>query len=194
MEQFRSAAGKGRREGLAQDDFVVIAAAHAFSHGFYAGHVLLRRVVADDGTLVAFSDARERLGRALEAARRFFAARKVELEALDLLLLPIHEINVVAEEQAQIVNVRSRQLLLDRIEAEQQVVAESAGQSKARSQRVMKLGNEGAEDRKNRRLLAPLFFRKQLGERLQRAAKRPAFIAKFIPVRMWSKHRLQQPV
>src|SRR5215469_820148 len=194
MEQFRSAAGKGRREGLAQDDFVVIAAAHAFSHGFYAGHVLLRRVIADDGTVAGLSRARDRLGAALEAASRFFAARKIELEALDLLLLPVHEINVVAKEQTQILNVRPRQLLLDGVEAKQQVVSECAGQGQPRRKRMMKLADECAEYRKNRRLFAPLFFREEPGQRLQRAAKRPAFIAKLIPMRMRSEHRLQQPI
>ena len=49
LEQLGRAAGIGRAEGLPQHDFVIIAAAHAFAHGFDLGHVLFGRVVGDDG-------------------------------------------------------------------------------------------------------------------------------------------------
>ena len=60
-------------------------------------------------------------------------ALEIVLEALDLLLLAIHEPDVVAEKQVQILVAVARQLLLDRLELEQQVVAEGAHQARRES-------------------------------------------------------------
>ena len=57
---------------------------------------------------------------------------EVVLVALDLLLLAIHEPDVVAEEQMQVLVAVARQLLFDGLELEQQVVAEGADQAEAR--------------------------------------------------------------
>ena len=64
-------------------------------------------------------------------------AREIELVTLDALLLAIHEVDVVAQEQVQILDVVTRQLQLDRIELQQQVVAECAHQRQARRQRML---------------------------------------------------------
>ena len=64
---------------------------------------------------------------------------KVEPVALDLLLLAIHEVDVVAQEQVQILDARARKLELDRIELEQQIVAERTHQGEPRRQGCVKL-------------------------------------------------------
>ena len=63
----------------------------------------------------------------------------------------------------------ARQLQLDGIELEQQIVAERAHQRQPRRQRMVELVDQRAQDRKRRRLLAALLFRKQRRQRLQRA-------------------------
>jgi hypothetical protein len=61
-----------------------------------------------------------------------FARARNRTVALDLLLLAVHEPDVVAEEQVQVLVAVARQLLFDRLELEQQVVAESAEKAEPR--------------------------------------------------------------
>ena len=84
------------------------------------------------GPASTFFGRLRRVGGARQAVGGDIAAREIVLVALDLLLLAIHEINVVAEEQMQILHVVARQLQLDGIELEQQIVAEGADQREAR--------------------------------------------------------------
>jgi len=51
---------------------------------------------------------------------------KVEPVTFDLLFLAIHEIDVVAQKQAQILDAGARVLEANRIEAEQQIVSKCA--------------------------------------------------------------------
>ena len=107
--------------------------AHAFAHRLDLRHVLLRRVIAGDRT-----GARAGVGGATAgaSARQSTRSRSLALEivlvALDLLLLAIHEIDVVAEKEMQILVAVPRQLQLDRIELEQQIVSERADQREPR--------------------------------------------------------------
>ena len=116
-----------------------------------------------------------------KSARGVFAAREIELVALDLLLLAIHEIDVVAEEQVQVLDVVARQLGLDRIEVEQQIVAERAHQREPRRQRIVKFVQQRAQHRKRRRLLAAFLFGEQRGQRLQLAVERRRSASRKIP-------------
>ena len=116
-----------------------------------------------------------RVAGAREPVRGQIAAREIVLEALDLLLLAIHEINVVAQEQVQVLDASARELQLDRIELKQQIVAERAHQRQARGQRMAEFVDEGAQNRKRRGLLAALFFGEQRGQRFQRPAQRAVF-------------------
>ena len=117
---------------------------------------------------------------------------EIVLVALDLLLLAIHEPDVVAEEQVQILVAVARQLLLDRLELEQQVVAERAHQAQPRILLAAELLDQRAQNRKGRRLLAALLFGKQRRQRLQPAGQHLAFEAELFPVRMLRQHRLEQ--
>ena len=90
-----------------------------------------------------------------------FAAREIVLEALDLLLLAIHEVDVVAEEEVQVFHVVARQLQLDGIELKQQIVAEGADQRQPRRERMMEFIEQRAQNGKRRGLLAALFFGEQ---------------------------------
>ena len=104
--------------------------------------------------------------------------------ALDLLLLAVHEADVVAEEQVQVLVAVARQLLLDRLELKQQVVAESAHQAQARILFAAEFVDQRAQNGKRRGLLAALLFRKQRRQRLQTAVQRAVRPAEFLPVRM----------
>ena len=92
------------------------------------------RVVGNDRTAAArWAAARSR--RASRARPRVETPprAKLVLVALDLLFLAVHEPDVVAEEQVQVLVAGARQLLFDGLELEQQVVAERADQRQARS-------------------------------------------------------------
>jgi hypothetical protein len=70
-----------------------------------------------------------RRGARLSGGRQF-SPREIVAIALDLFLLAIHEIDVVAEVQVQILHARARQLHADRIELEQEIVSERADQGR----------------------------------------------------------------
>ena len=200
LEQLGEAAGIGRGEGLAQHHFVIVAAAHAFAHLLDIGHVLFRLVIAGDGSRRKGLDLGDARGGAFDAlgGRRSASggrsARKLVGITVDLLLLAIHEVNLVAQEQAQIVAALARELELDRIEAEQEVVAESAHQGEPVRQGMVELGNQGADDRKRGRLFAPLLLRKQRRQWFERAAQGSVFERAGFPVRMRRQRRRQQMV
>ena len=113
--------------------------------------------------------------------RRQTLALEIVLIALDLFLLAIHQIDVVAEEQVQVLVAVARQFLFDRLELEQQVVAERAGQRQPAVLLVAEFSIKRAQNGKRGGLLAALFFRKQRGQRLQAAAQRAIHAARTIP-------------
>src|SRR3982751_5948585 len=84
--------------------------------------------------------------------------RELVGEALDLLLLAVHEVDVVAEEEVQVLLVLALQLQVDGVELEQQIVAEGADEGEARVLVGLKPLDGGGEDREGRGLLAALLF------------------------------------
>ena len=118
-------------------------------------------------------------------------ALEIVLIALDLFLLAVHQVDVVAQEQMQIFMAIARQLLFDRLELEQQVVAECAGQRQPAVLFVAELFDQRAQDGKAGGLLAALFFGKQLRQRLQAARQRAIHARERFPVRMALEHRQQ---
>ena len=82
-------------------------------------------------------------GRARRAAKSYWIA-------LDQLLLAIHEVDVVAEEEVKVFVSVARQPQLDRIELEQQVVAEGADQRQPRILRIPKLLDQARAEGKRR--------------------------------------------
>ena len=137
LEQLRGAARVRRAERLAENHFVVIAQAHSFADGFDVGGVLGGRMVADNRArrrlLFRFLDA---LGGVRKSARGVFAARKIKPVPFDVFLLAIHEVDVIAQEQAQILDAGARMLEANRVEAEQQIVTKCAHQGEAARQTV----------------------------------------------------------
>ena len=81
-----------------------------------------------------------------QAAGRDVLALEFVLIALDLLLLAVHEADVVAEIEVQILVAVARKLLLDGLELEQQVVAEGADEAQARILRAAEFVDERAQD------------------------------------------------
>ena len=67
-----------------------------------------------------------RLGCCGMARVEIVAASEVVPVALDLLLLAIHEVDVVAKKQVQVLVPGARELFLDGLELEQQIVSERA--------------------------------------------------------------------
>ncbi len=132
LEQLRSPAGVGRAERLPQHDLVVVAAAHALADRFDLGHVLFGQVVGIDRPRLRLRRRRDFGGFARKAAGRFAVALEIVLVTVDLLALAIHEEDVVAEEQVQVLVTAARERLFDRLELEQQVVAERAHQREVR--------------------------------------------------------------
>ena len=120
-----------------------------------------------------------------------FAAREFVAEALDLLRLAIHEPDVVAQEQVQVLVAVARQLALDGLELEQQVVAEGADQPQARILLAAEFLDQRAQNGKHRGLLAALLLRKQARQRAQAAGQNARLPAEVLPVRMAGQHRLQ---
>ena len=118
-------------------------------------------------------------------------AREVVAVALDLLLLTIHEPDVVAEEQVQVLVAVAGQLLLDRLELEQQVVPEGADQAQPRIFLAAKFLDQQPQNREYGRLFAALFFREQRRQRLEPPGEDPRFLAEFLPMRMACQHRPQ---
>jgi sRNA-binding carbon storage regulator CsrA len=57
---------------------------------------------------------------------------------------PIHEVDVIAEKQVQILVAAARQLLFDRLELKQQIVTEGANQGQPRILRMTKLLDQRA--------------------------------------------------
>src|SRR5689334_24418640 len=102
-------------------------------------------MIADDRTRRLLLDLLHALGRVRKSARRILTASKIEPVALDLFLLAIHEIDVIAQEQAQILDPGARMLEADRIEAEQQVVTKCTDQREPVRQRSMELGHQSAQ-------------------------------------------------
>ena len=133
-------------EGLAQHHFVIIAAPHALAHRLHVGHVLFRRVVGDDRAGRALLGRRDFFGVARQARGGDAVAREIVLVALDLLLLAVHEPDVVAQEQVQVLVAVARQFLFDGLELEQQVVAERADQAQARILFAAELLDERAQN------------------------------------------------
>ena len=80
----------------------------------------------------------------------------------------------------QILDAVARKLQFDRLELEQQIVAERADQREARGKRMAEFVDQRAQNRKRRGLLAALLFREQRGQRLQRAVERCRSISRTI--------------
>ena len=141
--------------------------------------------------LAGLSPRRRRnpLARSFQTLRGQTVALEVVLEPLDLFLLAVHVVDVVAKKQVQGLLAVSRQLQLDRIELEQQIVAESANDRESRVLDGVEILDQRAQNRKGRRLLAALFFREKLRQRLEPATERGAFEPKFLPVRMRFEQR-----
>ena len=72
----------------------------------------------------------------------------------------------------QIFLTAARQLLLDRLELEQQVVPEHADQRQPAVFRIPELFGDRAENRKDRGLFGPFFFREEGRHRLQPTGER----------------------
>ena len=119
-----------------------------------------------------------------QSARARTLALEFVLEALDLLFLAIHVPDVVAQKQVQILVAGARQLLFDRLELEQQIVAESSHQAQPRILFAAELLDQCPQNRKCRWLFAPLFLGKQRGEWFQPACQRLALKPEIVPVRM----------
>ena len=151
-------------------------------------------MVRCDGARFRSIGSREPLGRAGDALRGRFAARKIVLEALDLLLLAIHEVNVVAEKQVQVLDAGPRQLYLNRIELKQQVVAKGPDQRQAGSNRMAEFVDQRAEHRERRRLFAAFLFGEKLRKRLQLSAHRAGFPGETFPMRMRREQRMEKAI
>ena len=141
--------------------------------------------------VAGFSRRRHRLALAIERQRRDAVRLKIVLIPLDLLLLAIHEVDVVAEEQVHVLVPAARQLLLDRLELEQQIVAECADQRQARILGIPELLDQRAQDRKRRGLLAALLFGEELRQRQQASHQRTALLPERLPMRMLRQDRIQ---
>ena len=135
-------------------------------------------MAAGCGRLVRSSDAVES-----------FAPREIVAEPLDPFLLAIHVIDVVAEKQVQVLVALSRELQLDGIELEQQVVAECAHQREPRVVLTAEFVDQNSKNGKCRRLLAALLFGKQRGQRFQSPVQAGTLDLEFIPVGMFAKQR-----
>src|SRR5688500_13998383 len=79
----------------------------------------------------------------------------------------------------------ARQLLFDRLELEQQIVAERPDQSQPAILLAAKFFDESSQDRKHGRLLAALFFREQRRQGLQPAGEHSSFESELLPVGMF---------
>ena len=133
--------------------------------------------------------ARACVGGATAAPSRFrprvrhAVALELVLVALDLLLLAIHVPDLVAEEEVQIFVAVARQLLFDRLELEQQVVAEGADQPEAGILFAAELFDQRAQNRECRGLLAALFFGEERRQRLQACRPGRRLRSRTLPVR-----------
>ena len=110
-------------------------------------------------------------GGAREAAGGFFAAREIELVALDLFLLAIHEIDVVAEEQAQVVHAFARHLDFDGIEAEQEIETEGSDEREPRGQRMLNSAIRARMTENAEGCLLRSSSGEESGQRLERSAQ-----------------------
>lgn len=111
-------------------------------------------------------------------------ALELELVAGDLLLLAVHEPDVVAEEEVQVLGAGAGEFFIDGLELEEEVVAESAGEGEVGLLGVAELVHQGAENAEDGRLFAALLFREEFGERLEAAHQRAALRVEGFPVRM----------
>src|SRR5512144_869025 len=116
---------------------------------------------------------------------------EIVLVTFDLLLLAIHEIDVVAKEQVEVLLPAPRQAQPDRVELEEQIVAEGANQRQARVLFVPKFFDQSPQDRESRGLLAALLLREQLGQRFQPAYQRTPTRLQRLPVWVAGKSRVQ---
>jgi hypothetical protein len=187
-EQLCDAALEARREGLAEDDLVVIAALHPLADALHLGHVLFRLVVADDIRRRGCGRRGHFLAGARQAQRAQPFEIEVVLEPLDDLLLAVHEADVVAEEQPQVLLLGARQAQADGVELEQQVVAEGPDQGQAGVARVAELLHQRAQNGEERGLFGALLFGKQRRKRLQAPAQRPPGQLQRLPVRVRAKN------
>ena len=94
----------------------------------------------------------------------------------------------------QVLDAVARQLEPDRIELEQQVVAERAYQGEAAVLFVAELFGERAQDGKRRGLLAAFLFRKQRWQGFQTPAQRARVERQRLPVRVRRQHSEQHPI
>ena len=150
-------------------------------------------MVGNDRAGLAFGRRGHRGAIALQPARGNALAREIEAIAFHLLLLAVHEPDVVAKEEVQVLMAGARQLLLDRFELEKQVVPEGADQSQARVLFAAKFLDQRAQNGEGRRLLAALLFRKKRRQRLEPAVQPVVGQRKLLPMRILRQHRIQQP-
>ena len=148
-------------------------------------------MVADDGGGRPFQRRRDGLALALHADGGVGAKGEVVVVADDLFLLAIHEPDLVAEKQMQVLDAFAGQAQSDGVELKKQVEAEGAHQSQVRILGVAELIGEGAQDGERRRLPAALFLREQLGQRLEGTADQAIGRLEIIPMGVLRKHRRQ---
>ena len=194
LEQLRGALGKRSAEGLTKHYLVVVAPLHSLANGLYFRHVLVARVVADDLSGRLRGHRGNRVAGAFQGHGGEAVFFEVVLVALDPLPLAIHEADVVAQVEVQVLRAGAGQAELDGIELEQQVVSESAHQGQARIAHGTELLGQRAQDGERRRLLAAFLFREKCRQRLQTAHQRAVALLQGLPMRVPGQHREEQPV
>src|SRR5207237_6477881 len=101
-----------------------------------------------------FSLRVDRLGRAVESQRRDAIELEIPLVSLGLLLLAIHGVNLVAEEQMQVLVAAARQLFFDRLELKKKIEPECADQREPGILRMPKFLDQRPQNGKHGGLLA----------------------------------------
>jgi len=96
---------------LPKHDFVIVAATHSLSHVFHHRHVLFRAVIGNDRAGRRRRRRRDLRGVAGQSACGNTFALEVVLVALHLFLLTIHEPDVVAQEEVQVLMAVAWQFL-----------------------------------------------------------------------------------
>jgi hypothetical protein len=162
-EQRRRGALPRRLEAARQHDLEDVAHAHALARDVDHRGVFRGRQVGRDLGLgrrlgvFAPGQRRERRARFALGGRR--PAREVVVVAERRLLAPVEDVHAVGQEQVQVARLgRPRVLQRNRLELEQQVVAERAVEAEERVGEAGKLGHDAAQGREQRGLLASLLL------------------------------------
>ena len=154
-------------------------------------------VWSDTISLTFHGDRGGDLGRgSVESLGGDIAQTKVVLETFDLFPLAVHEPDVVAQKQVKILRAGAWKAELDRIELEQQIVAEGTHQGQAAVFRAAKLLDHCAEKREYGGLFAALLFGEEGRERPEPASQVAVDEAEVLPMRVvcqrWQEHFIQR--